>query len=178
MTRALFSYLLLLAGVYLYNYFNWRVLAVLIPLYMIVFPLLMEVRPRFSFRREEVCQSLVISVLLLLPFIFVSLVMGAKGSLPPLSTLMFHLVVVSVPEEVYFRGYLQEVIGNNLRGVFIVSLLFSTAHAGRFLFSGDYSALFTFFPSLVMGGLYLKTGNLLSPVVFHFLANVAFISFF
>ena len=37
--------------------------------------------------------------------------------------LILQLFLVALPEEVFFRGYLQEKIGNNLRGILIVSSL-------------------------------------------------------
>jgi membrane protease YdiL (CAAX protease family) len=44
------------------------------------------------------------------------------------AVLILQLFLVALPEEVFFRGYLQEKIGNNIKGVLIVSLLFAIAH--------------------------------------------------
>jgi membrane protease YdiL (CAAX protease family) len=93
-----------------------------------------------------------------------------------------HLLLVSVPEEVFFRGYLQEEMGNNLKAILMVSLLFAIGHlAVRCMGFGCSGAgyvenLLTFFPSLVMGYMYLISGTLWANIIFHFLANVVYIA--
>ena len=74
---------------------------------------------------------------------------------------LFQLLSVSFPEEFFFRGFLQDTIGGNFRSVLLVSLLFAVAHVPKVLFLGDWMSLLTFFPSLVMGWLYMKTNNIL-----------------
>ncbi len=91
-----------------------------------------------------------------------------------MEVILFHLFIVSIPEEIYFRGFLQEVIGNNIKGVVMVSVLFSIIHLPKLIFDGDLSSALTFFPSLVMGYLYMKTSNILPSVIFHFTANIVF----
>jgi hypothetical protein len=94
--------------------------------------------------------------------------------------LILQLFLVALPEEVFFRGYLQEKIGNNLRGVLIVSLLFALAHFVVTCLGGGYSfiscikTLLTFFPSIVMGFMYAKSGTLWGNIIFHFLSNVVY----
>jgi len=88
--------------------------------------------------------------------------------------ILFHLFIVSLPEEIYFRGFLQEAIGNNIKGVIMVSILFSIIHLPKLIFDGDLSSALTFFPSIVMGYLYMKTSNILPSVIFHFSANILF----
>jgi hypothetical protein len=94
--------------------------------------------------------------------------------------LILQLFFVALPEEVFFRGYLQEKIGNNLRGVLIVSLLFAIAHFVAICLGGGYSGinciktLLTFFPSIVMGYMYAKSGTLWGNIIFHFLSNVVY----
>jgi membrane protease YdiL (CAAX protease family) len=56
--------------------------------------------------------------------------------------------------------------------VLLVSLLFAVAHVPKALFLGDWMSLLTFFPSLVMGWLYMKTNNILPGTIFHLLANL------
>jgi membrane protease YdiL (CAAX protease family) len=87
------------------------------------------------------------------------------------------LVRVSLPEEVFFRGFLQESCGNNMKSLLLVSLLFAVAHIPAFLFYKDAYALLTFFPSIVMGFLYLRTSNVLPGVLFHFASNVVYQGF-
>ena len=94
--------------------------------------------------------------------------------------LILQLFLVSLPEEVFFRGYLQEKIGNNLKGILIVSSLFAIGHFVTLCLGGGYvgvgcmKTLLTFFPSIVMGYMYAKTGTLWGNVIFHFLANVVY----
>jgi len=94
--------------------------------------------------------------------------------------LILQLFLVALPEEVFFRGYLQEKIGNNLRGILIVSLLFAIGHFATVCLGGGYigigciKTLLTFFPSIVMGFMYAKTGTIWGNVIFHFLANVVY----
>jgi len=93
-----------------------------------------------------------------------------------------HLVLVAIPEEVFFRGYLQEKIGNNLRGVLLVSLLFAVAHVVTRCLGGGCGGMgylltfLTFFPSIVMGYMYIISGTLWANIMFHFLANVVYVS--
>jgi len=98
------------------------------------------------------------------------------------SLILMQLLLVALPEEVFFRGYLQEKLGNSIRGVIVVSLLFALGHFITLCLGGDHSisvcslAVLTFFPSLVMGYLYLVTGTLWASILFHFLANIVHIA--
>jgi len=92
-----------------------------------------------------------------------------------MGAVVFQLLGVAVPEEVYFRGFLQQRLGNTLREVLLVSLLFSFMHLPQFIFYGDKYSLLTFFPSLVMGLLYWRTSNVLPSTIFHFLSNIVFL---
>ena len=91
-----------------------------------------------------------------------------------------HLLAVAFPEEFFFRGYLQRNLGGGTGAVVAASTMFAFAH---FLvicvFSGGGACaqnILTFFPSLVMGYLYMKTRTLWSSVFFHFAANVVYLS--
>jgi len=96
--------------------------------------------------------------------------------------IVLQLFYVSLPEEVFFRGYLQENIGNTLRGIVIVSLLFALGHLFTLCVASGFSggictqSILTFFPSLIMGYLYARTGTLWGSIVFHFLSNMVYIS--
>ena len=91
-----------------------------------------------------------------------------------------HLLAVAFPEEFFFRGYLQRNLGGGLGAIAASSAMFALAH---FLvicaFSGGGACVqnvLTFFPSLVMGYLYMSTRTLWSSVFFHFAANVVYLS--
>jgi membrane protease YdiL (CAAX protease family) len=91
-------------------------------------------------------------------------------------------LLVALPEEVFFRGYLQQKLGNTLKAIIVVSLLFALAHFVTLCLGGAHGlsvcsqAVLTFFPSLVMGYLYMSTGTLWASIIFHFLANIVHIS--
>lgn len=96
---------------------------------------------------------------------------------------LINLIFVVIPEEVFYRGFLQREIMINLKNraagllaVLVVSLLFATSHLlfvpsiGFFL-----SALVA---SLAYGGIYLLTGTIESSIFTHFCINVIHIVFF
>ncbi|MCL5022347.1 MAG: CPBP family intramembrane metalloprotease [Nitrospirae bacterium] len=121
--------------------------------------------------------GLLASLVFLLPFaLFLSHSGGSFTLLPP-GAVFYQLLGVAFPEEVYFRGFLQEKTGNTFRGLFTVSVLFSLIHLPRFIFAGDATSLLTFFPSLVMGFLYRRTSNVLPSTLFHFLSNTVLLGF-
>jgi membrane protease YdiL (CAAX protease family) len=96
------------------------------------------------------------------------------------SLIVLELFVVALPGEVFFRGYLQEKIGNDLWGILAVSLLFAVGHfvtgcvGGGLSGSGCAKTLLTFFPSIVMGYMYATSGTLWGNIVFHFLSNIVY----
>jgi membrane protease YdiL (CAAX protease family) len=172
--KAVIAYAALLVIVFLSHAFPARAFAYAIPIFLAGVPVLLRGRINFSFSMKDLMTGVLASLLILTP-VFVWLHVQ-KGSRPlSLHMVMTQLFLVSFPEEVFFRGFLQDVLGNNIAGVVIVSLMFSLSHLASFLFGGDIYAPLTFFPSLVMGLLYLKTSNVLPSTVFHFLANVVFL---
>lgn len=92
-----------------------------------------------------------------------------------------HLLVVALPEEAFFRGYLQSslderspprraFLGARLGSALVVtSTLFAVGH---FATTPDPARLAVFFPSLVFGFLRARTGGIGAAVVFHTLCNV------
>lgn len=132
--------------------------------------------------------GIVVSAVLL--FIYVA-ALGAYASYSG-DSLVFHklsysfvlmqLLLVAFPEEVFFRGYLQNRLGNTVKGIIVVSLLFALGHFITLCVGGGHNlalcsqSVLTFFPSLVMGYLYYKTGTLWASVLFHFLANIVYVA--
>ncbi len=79
-------------------------------------------------------------------------------------------------EEVFFRGYLfkaLEIKNNHIKNV-IVSLVFTLAHV---IFYGSLFKITVFFPSLIFGYLYIYTGSILAPVIFHAVSNLFYETF-
>jgi uncharacterized protein len=91
------------------------------------------------------------------------------------------LVVVALPEELFFRGMLLTLLERRfparreLAGVHVgwalvlTSLAFAVVHLPR---EGDPRALATFFPGLVFGWLRLRTKSLLAPTIAHAGSNI------
>ncbi len=129
--------------------------------------------------------GVIVSIVILPTYILLDLLLtGATINVDRISAILIalQLFFVALPEEVFFRGYLQEKLGNDLKGVVIVSVLFALGHfftlcvASGFIGGICTQSVLTFFPSLVMGYLYVRTGTLWGSIIFHFLSNLVYIS--
>lgn len=99
---------------------------------------------------------------------------------------LYQILAVAIPEEFYFRGYLQpimnkiwkpkwKILGADLGwGWIITALVFAFAHSVIQLKWWHFSI---FFPGLVFGYLKEKTGSITAPILFHAFSN-AFMSWF
>ena len=98
--------------------------------------------------------------------------------------LLYQFLYVAVPEEMFFRGYVQTNVMRALRCgrwkmtrsdqglvVLISAGCFALAHVAV---QGQLIAAVTFLPGLVMAWLYLRTRTLLAPILFHGLANATY----
>ena len=148
-----------------------------LPILMVMFPIILGYRVKLRFSIKDFFLGLIVSVVILLPYY---IVFSPSPSPPPLEGggwgwgVIFQLLLVALPEEFFFRGFLQDSTGRNFRAVLIVSLLFSIAHLPKAIFLGEWISLLSFFPSLVMGWLYMKTNNILPGTIFHLLANLVY----
>jgi len=173
--KAIYAYAVLLLIVIPAHAFSLRFLDYLTPFYLVAAPLVLGKRVNIDLSGRQIALAVIVSAVILLPFLF--FFSATKNFvLPGAVALAVQLFGVSFPEEIFFRGFLQDTLGNNYKGVIVTSLLFAAAHLPAFVFSGDSSAPLTFFPSLVMGFLYLRTSNVIPPAIFHFLANVVYLS--
>jgi membrane protease YdiL (CAAX protease family) len=143
----------------------------LLPVLMLIFPIIVGHRVKLRFSIKDLILGLAVSVVVLLPYFIAS-----SGNIKTISVsyMISQLLIVSLPEEFFFRGFLQDSIGRNIKAILFVSLLFSIAHLPRALFFSDWISLLSFFPSIFMGWLYAKTNNILPGTVFHFLANLVY----
>ena len=142
-----------------------------LPILMVMFPIIVGYRVKLRFSIKDFFLGLTVSLIILLPYY---LVFGGNLKTTTAYYIIFQLLSVSLPEEFFFRGFLQDSIGKNFRAVLIVSLLFSIAHLPKAIFLGEWISLLSFFPSLVMGWLYMKTNNILPGTIFHLLANLVY----
>jgi membrane protease YdiL (CAAX protease family) len=108
---------------------------------------------------------------------------GGHLRLPPRFALLAlsQLVVVAIPEELFFRGYLMErlekvwVPTRRLFGAPVgVALVASSAlfALGHLLVIPNPQRLAVFFPALVFGWMRARTGSIAAGAVFHALCNV------
>ena len=160
---------------YAYHAFPLSFLKYLIPFYLLAVPFLFRETIQVRFSMKDAVTGIIVSAAVLFPFWYFFSHPGRPFELLPVGAVMFQLLGVAVPEEVYFRGFLQQRLGNTLKGVLLVSLLFSFMHLPQFIFYGDRYSLLTFFPSLVMGLLYWRTSNIMPSAIFHFSSNIVFL---
>lgn len=110
-----------------------------------------------------------------------ALTMGVLALLYPqhLASAVSALLIAALPEEWFFRAYLQTTLETHrrfrgLRAILVASLLFSLIHG----LSRDWTtALLVFIPSLFYGWLYQRNHDLLLVVLVHALSNLVFAIF-
>lgn len=108
----------------------------------------------------------------------------AKGPTIDLALLQFafvQLIVVALPEELFFRGFLHHLLEQAIPpkrrflgggvgwALLISSALFALIHVPRF---GDPRSLATFFPGLLFGWMRSATGSILAGTIAHASSNV------
>lgn len=95
----------------------------------------------------------------------------AGTAVPPLGAFLLHqALLVALPEEVFFRGYLYDAFEDaGFEPVTASSLLFAAGHL--VIHASTYRAL-TFFPALVFGWGRKKSGTIYVPVLLHLLFNL------
>jgi membrane protease YdiL (CAAX protease family) len=168
----------------------------LFPIVLIFFPLLLD--SGFKYKRNIVSPGvkglklfLTVSFLVVVfyPVLFFFYWISFKGysfMVPSWGALydsvikgLFAVVVAAIPEEFFFRGYLQEhvfkkftrkIIGIITMKNFLTSILFGVVHAVAFL---DITRAATFFPSLLFGLFTEKSkGSLFYSILFHTFSNI------
>lgn len=92
-----------------------------------------------------------------------------------------HLFVIALPEELLYRGFVQQRLGQVFQGrvrilgvqmgwaVVVTAAVFAVGH---FVTDFRLDRLATFFPALVFGWLKERRGSLVGPVLFHAASNV------
>ena len=186
----LFFYVLLVAVIFTMNVFApWQYVISVSALLMLLIPLILKTDMNdLRWDLRGVLLGVAVSAVILLIYLGVLAAYGFySGKSLTVNNLSFsfillQLLLVALPEEVFFRGYLQQKIGNSIKGVIIVSFLFALGHFITLCMGGEHGlavcsqAVLTFFPSLVMGYLYYVTGTLWASILFHFLANLVHLS--
>jgi hypothetical protein len=134
---------------------------------------------------KKVGQGFLLGCLGILLMAFLAISVGAtqwQMKMPPFPWIVYlnNLLLVSIPEEAFFRGFLQRELIRRLEskvgGIVITSLLFTFAHI---YWSPNLTTLvFVFLASLLYGGVYLWSGKIESAILSHFFLNFLHITFF
>jgi membrane protease YdiL (CAAX protease family) len=103
---------------------------------------------------------------------------------PVVTLILWNLIAVAIPEEIFFRGYIQsrlyEVFPARFRFLKMeisaanlgASIIFALAHL---IAVPNPFRLLVFFPSLIFGRLREKSDSVFPPAIFHWLCNVTVI---
>lgn len=96
--------------------------------------------------------------------------------------IMLQLLLVALPEELFYRGYLQTrldgMVGQermvfgvsvNVKSIVLTSALFALGHI---ITIWHPARLMVFFPSLIFGWMRRATGGILAPILFHAACNL------
>lgn len=140
-----------------------------LPVFLLLYPIITGYRVKISFPPKDIVFGLTITLFILAPY---GIAFRAKLTDLTPYFIAFQFISVAFPEEFFFRGFLQDSLGKNYKSVILASLLFALAHLPKTIFGGDWIVLLSFFPSLIMGWLYLKTNNILPGIIFHWFANL------
>jgi membrane protease YdiL (CAAX protease family) len=94
-----------------------------------------------------------------------------RGTVPLTAAMAaHHLLLVALPEEVFFRGYLYDAfVEAGREPVLPVAFLFAVGH---FVIAPSPFRLLTFFPALLLGWGRKRSGNVYVPTAVHFLYNL------
>ena len=190
---AVSAFVLLIQGTYFYPQFLVSFLFLYLPFLLIR----MESKSSRSFgldfrdwRFSDLVLALKVSGTVLLPYVLFHMLLFREriqaASLSPdkiVALVLAEIFLVGLPEEVFFRGYLQthlEIIFTKrfrFRGVvfglamILTAVLFTLSH---FLLTKQFFSLAVFFPAMIFGWLKERTGRVLAPAIFHAFANVVY----
>jgi membrane protease YdiL (CAAX protease family) len=99
--------------------------------------------------------------------------------------LFYQFMYISVAEEVFFRGYIQDNIlrltgtkpQERQRLLQWISIIISAGcfTAAHIIVQGEIISVLIFLPGLVLGWLFVRTRSLLAPILFHGLANTTYL---
>ncbi len=102
--------------------------------------------------------------------------------LPPSPWIVYldNLFFVAIPEEAFYRGFIQsqfsQYLKNKYAALFLASIIFTVAHV--YWSPNGMTLAFVFIASLLYGGVYLLSGKIESAILTHFLLNFIHITFF
>lgn len=168
------AYSTLLVSLFIIESYFSEIKELLVPLVIVVLSFIFSEKINFYLKANDLFFGIKISLIILLPPFILAVLYLKQISPVSVNVLFYQLFAVAIPEELFFRGFIQQSLGNSLKAVIITSLLFTLAHLTHLILNGNFSALLVFFPSMVMGWIYMKRLNILPSVVFHFLSNISY----
>lgn len=118
--------------------------------------------PRISLGKQQQVSWIIITMVIII-------LLQQNAQLIDLFTVM--LLVAALPEEWFFRAYLQKQLGNNITAIISVSIIFTLMH---FITSNSFYSLLVFIPSVIFGITYKKTDDIILLVMLHALSNLLF----
>jgi len=110
------AYAGLLVLVFLSYGFPARSFDVVLPVYLLAVPVLLTGRFNAAFSLKQVVLGLFVSLVLILPFLIL-LPRFFTFSEITVSAVVLQFFLISFPEEVFFRGFVQDVLRNDFKGV-------------------------------------------------------------
>ena len=131
----------------------------ILPLLYMLLPLMLMKEEELGFRNYR--RGLIYGSFLLPAF----LILPPNLSCP---SWVLNQLGIATAEEIFFRGYLMGSLGN-----LKTSFLFSLAHLIHF---PTINSLLVFFPSLLFGEVYRRSGSILAPILLHFSSNLLYFS--
>lgn len=192
--KTLIACIVLTVTAFIMNITRFEYRYIIFPLLLIFFPLWVfrqfNYHEKMRFKREGLALFISLTAIILVTFppcFFTYFMLFHKMSLtwPDSSSVLealqkglFLLLIVALPEEIFFRGLIQEeLFKEKTNKVFLfitqknlyTSLLFGFIHAISFL---DISRAATFFPSLLFGWIVEKSGgSIMYATLFHAFSN-------
>jgi membrane protease YdiL (CAAX protease family) len=121
-----------------------------------------------------------IAILILLPisYIFNFIKYDFKVTNYTLIFIFVNLIFTCIPEEIFWRGFIQTKIQNYTNSsiaVLITSLVFASIHI---IFAGIFFAILAFIASIIYGLAYIKTKKIEVSIICHYLVNIGQFIFF
>lgn len=191
----LFLFLSAAAASYFMNRYKWEGRYFVLPFILILLPVFLDrdFKPKDFWRPTKKGFKLFLlvtaAVILLYPPLFFGFLVKARGAVFVIPTAgevfggvlkgLLAIAVAAIPEEFFFRSYIQEHIladqnkkflGPVTRKNLITSLLFGFIHVLAFL---NITRMNTFFPSLLFGLFTEKSrGRIFYSIAFHAVSNI------
>jgi len=149
-----------MAGVYLVD----AGLPVLIPFMMLFLPFLDDSwkYPDFTLSPSSLAQWAAVALA-------TAVLLWTRGSAEMFLNI---LLLTALPEEWFFRGYVQKQLGNSIEANLMATVLFAIVH---WISRGSAVALLVVSPSLLFGYLYSRQKDIILVILLHAFSNLLFL---